>query len=92
MIAQATNEEKIRELLGGSEPVTFYIGFDPTADSLHVGHFVQMMVMAHMQRAGHRADRLAGRRHRHGRRSVTGKTDMRKMLTVDDHPAPRGLL
>ena len=49
MIAQATNEEKIRELLGGSEPVTFYIGFDPTADSLHVGHFVQMMVMAHIR-------------------------------------------
>ena len=82
MIAQATNEEKIRELLGGSEPVTFYIGFDPTADSLHVGHFVQMMVMAHMQRAGHRPIALLGG----GTGMVgdpTGKTDMRKMMTVD---------
>lgn len=63
VIAQTTNEEGIRELLGKG-PVTFYIGFDPTADSLHVGHFVQMMVMAHMQRAGHRPIALDGRRHR----------------------------
>lgn len=53
MIAQMTNEEKIRDLLN-NEKISFYIGFDPTADSLHVGHFVQIMVMAHMQRAGHR--------------------------------------
>ena len=59
VIAQTTNEEGIRELLGKG-PVTFYIGFDPTADSLHVGHFVQMMVMAHMQRAGHRPIALMG--------------------------------
>ena len=51
MIEQCTNEEEIRKLLG-SESVTFYIGFDPTADSLHVGHFIQIMVMAHMQRYG----------------------------------------
>ena len=50
-LAQATHEEEIRDLLG-REPVTFYIGFDPTADSLHVGHFVQIMIMMHMQRAG----------------------------------------
>mgnify|MGYP002537261920 CR=1 FL=1 len=60
MIAQTTNAEKTRELLGGKEPVTFYIGFDPTADSLHVGHFVQLMVMAHMQKAGHRPVALLG--------------------------------
>ena len=88
MIAQATNEEKIRELLGGSEPVTFYIGFDPTADSLHVGHFVQMMVMAHMQRAGHRPIAL---RHRHGRRSH-GKDGHAQDDDRRYHPAPRGLL
>ena len=82
MIAQTTNEVKIRELLGGDEPVTFYIGFDPTADSLHVGHFVQLMVMAHMQRAGHRPVALLGG----GTGMVgdpSGKTDMRKMLTPE---------
>ena len=52
MIAQCTNEEEVAKRFAG-EPMTFYIGFDPTADSLHVGHFVQVMVMAHMQRAGH---------------------------------------
>ncbi len=82
MIAQTTNEEKIRELLGGDKPVTFYIGFDPTADSLHVGHFVQLMVMAHLQRAGHRPIALLGG----GTAMVgdpSGKSDMRKMMTVD---------
>ncbi len=59
MIEQCTNEEEIRKLLG-SESVTFYIGFDPTADSLHVGHFIQIMVMAHMQRYGHRPIALIG--------------------------------
>ena len=44
LIAQTTHEQEIRELLG-KEKVTFYIGFDPTADSLHVGHFLQMVVM-----------------------------------------------
>lgn len=82
MIAQCTNEERVRELLGGKEPVTFYIGFDPTADSLHVGHFVQLMVMAHMQRAGHRPVALLGG----GTGMVgdpSGKTDMRKMMTPE---------
>lgn len=82
MIAQMTDEDKIRELLNGDEPVTFYIGFDPTADSLHVGHFVQLMVMAHMQRAGHRPIALLGG----GTAMIgdpTGKSDMRKMMTVD---------
>lgn len=79
LIAQITHEDEIRELLG-KEKVTFYIGFDPTADSLHVGHFLQMMVMAHMQRAGHRPIAILGG----GTAMIgdpTGKSDMRKMLT-----------
>ena len=82
IIAQCTNAEKVKELLD-SEPVTFYVGFDPTADSLHIGHFVQIMVMAHMQRAGHRPIALVGG----GTGKVgdpSGKTDMRKMLTDED--------
>jgi len=79
-IKQITHEE-IRELLG-KEKITFYIGFDPTADSLHVGHFIAMMFMAHMQRAGHRPIALVGG----GTALVgdpSGKTDMRKMLTKE---------
>ncbi|MBE7056592.1 MAG: tyrosine--tRNA ligase [Ruminococcaceae bacterium] len=79
IIAQCTNPEKVRELLG-NEKVSFYIGFDPTADSLHIGHFVQIMVMAHMQRAGHRPIALVGG----GTGKIgdpSGKSDMRKMLT-----------
>lgn len=78
-IAQATHEEEIRSLLE-KEKITFYIGFDPTADSLHVGHFLGMMVMAHMQRAGHRPICLIGG----GTGTVgdpSGRTDMRQMLT-----------
>ena len=81
-IEQATHEEEIRELLG-REPVTFYIGIDPTADSLHVGHFVQVMVMMHMQKAGHRPIALFGG----GTAMVgdpSGKTDMRRMLTQEE--------
>lgn len=81
-IAQTTNEEKIREILG-NEKVTFYIGFDPTADSLHVGHFLQLIVMSHMQKAGHRPIVLLGG----GTAMVgdpSGKTDMRKMLTREE--------
>jgi tyrosyl-tRNA synthetase len=80
-IAQLTHEEEIRKLLG-NEKVTFYIGFDPTADSLHVGHFLQLMVMANMQRAGHRPIAIIGG----GTAMVgdpSGKTDMRKMLTKE---------
>ena len=78
-IAQVTHEEEVRELLG-REPVTFYIGFDPTADSLHVGHYIQIMVMAHMQRAGHRPIALIGG----GTAMIgdpSGRTDMREMMT-----------
>lgn len=81
-IQQVTHEEELKELLG-KESVTFYIGFDPTADSLHVGHFVQMIVMAHMQRAGHRPIALLGG----GTTMVgdpSGRTDMRKMLTQEE--------
>ena len=81
-IEQATHEDEIKELLG-KESVTFYIGFDPTADSLHLGHFIQVMVMMHMQRAGHKPIALVGG----GTAMVgdpTGKTEMRKMLTEDD--------
>ena len=46
--------------LGCKEKLTFYIGFDPTADSLHIGHYVALMTMAHMQRAGHRPIVLLG--------------------------------
>ena len=81
-LAQCTDEEGVRELLG-TESVTFYIGFDPTADSLHVGHFLGLMAMSHMQRAGHRPVCLVGG----GTGTVgdpSGRTDMRKMLTDAD--------
>ena len=78
-IAQCTNEEEVRKLLGEGQ-VTFYIGFDPTADSLHAGHFIALMAMAHMQRAGHRPICLVGG----GTGTVgdpSGRTDMRKVMT-----------
>lgn len=78
-IAQLTHEDEIKKLLS-DEMVTFYIGFDPTADSLHVGHFLQLMVMSHMQQAGHRPIVLIGG----GTAMVgdpSGKNDMRKMMT-----------
>ncbi len=80
-IAQTTDEEAIKKLL--SKPgVAFYIGFDPTADSLHVGHFVALMVMSHMQKVGHMPIALLGG----GTAMVgdpSGKTDMRKMMTKE---------
>lgn len=81
LIAQATDEASIRELLG-KEKITFYTGFDPTVDSLHVGHFMQLIIMRYMQQAGHRPIVLLGG----GTTMVgdpTGKTDMRKMLTQE---------
>ena len=81
-IAQCTNEDEVRSMLA-NEKVTFYVGFDPTADSLHVGHFLGLMVMAHMQRAGHRPICLVGG----GTGTVgdpSGRTDMRRMLTDED--------
>jgi len=82
LIAQMTDEQRVEELLT-KDKIKFYIGFDPTADSLHVGHFVQIMVMAHMQRAGHTPIALFGG----GTGMIgdpSGKTDMRKMLTREE--------
>ncbi len=81
LIAQTTHAEEIRELLG-KEKVTFYIGFDPTADSLHVGHFLQMVVMKHMQDAGHRPIALVGGGTGHIG-DPSGRTDMRSMMTTE---------
>ncbi len=82
LIAQLTDEARVEELLT-KEKCRFYIGFDPTADSLHVGHFIAVMVMAHMQKAGHTPIALFGG----GTGMIgdpSGKTDMRKMLTKED--------
>ena len=82
-IEQMTHEDEIRQLFSKNEPVTFYIGFDPTADSLHVGHFLTVMAMAHMQRCGHKPICLMGG----GTGMIgdpTGKTDMRRMMTTDE--------
>ena len=81
-VAQTSNEQEVRDMLGKG-PVTFYIGFDPTADSLHVGHFIQVMVMMHMQQAGHRPIALIGG----GTTMVgdpSGRTDLRQMLTQEE--------
>jgi len=80
-IKQTVFEEDLYKLLG-SERVSFYIGFDPTADSLHVGHYLAMMAMSHMQRAGHRPIVLIGG----GTGMIgdpSGRTDMRNMLTAE---------
>ena len=81
LIAQVTDEEKVREMLNNGK-ATFYIGFDPTADSLHVGHFMALCLMRRLQKAGNRPIALLGG----GTGMVgdpSGKTDMRKMLTVE---------
>ena len=83
-LAQMTFEDELYEQL--KKPTTFYVGFDPTADSLHIGHYIPIMAMAHMQRAGHKPIALMGG----GTAMIgdpSGKTDMRKMLTVEtiDH-------
>lgn len=80
-IEQSTNEEEVRKILG-EESVTFYIGFDPTADSLTAGHFLTVMAMSHLQKAGHRPIALVG-----GGTGMVGdpshRTDMRQMMTID---------
>ena len=81
LIAQSTDPEAVEKLLD-TEKVTFYIGFDPTADSLHVGHFLQMKIMAHMQQHGHHPIAIFGG----GTGMIgdpSGKSDMRKMLTKE---------
>ncbi len=80
-IAQTVYEEDLHKLLE-SESVSFYLGIDPTADSLHIGHFIPVMAMAHMQRAGHRPIALCGG----GTAMIgdpSGKTDMRQMLSKE---------
>ena len=79
-IAQTTFEDELYKQL--EEPTTFYVGFDPTADSLHIGHYIPIMAMAHMQRAGHKPIALMGG----GTAMIgdpSGKTDMRKMMTTE---------
>ena len=81
-IEQMTHPEQMREMFEKSS-VPFYIGIDPTADSLHVGHFVSLMVASYMQKCGHKPILLMG-----GGTAIigdpSGKTDMRKMLTRED--------
>ncbi len=85
-IKQTVYEDELYEMLG-KESVPFYIGFDPTADSLHVGHFMQLIAMKHMQMAGHKPIVLIGG----GTGMIgdpSGRTDMRLMMTretVDYH-------
>ncbi len=81
LIAQVTDEDEIKELINNGK-ATFYIGFDPTADSLHVGHFMALMLMRRLQRAGNRPIALIGG----GTGMVgdpSGRTDMRSMMTVE---------
>lgn len=83
LVKQTTNTEKIRSLLNGDEPITFYIGFDPTADSLHVGHLLQVLTAKRLGLAGHKPIMLIGG----ATASIgdpTGKTSMRPMLTPYD--------
>ena len=80
-IEQVSNEEEVRQLLA-KPPVTFYIGFDPTADSLHVGHFIPILLMMHLQKAGHRPIALMGC----GTTMVgdpSGRSDLRKIMSVE---------
>lgn len=81
-VYQATNEEKIKEMLNGGEPKTFYLGIDPTADSLHIGHFFALTMVRRLQKMGHYPIIVIG-----GATALigdpTGKKDMRKMLTKE---------
>lgn len=81
-VYQATNEEKIKEMLNGEEPKTFYLGIDPTADSLHIGHFFALTMVRRLQKMGHHPIIVIG-----GATALigdpTGKKDMRKMLTKE---------
>ncbi len=82
LIAQVTDEKEIRELINSGKAV-FYIGFDPTADSLHVGHFMALCLMKRLQMGGNKPIALLGG----GTGMIgdpSGKTDMRKMLTKED--------
>ena len=81
-IAQTVYEDDLYKMLE-NEKVTFYVGFDPTADSLHIGHYIPIMAMAHMQKAGHRPIALMGG----GTGMIgdpSGKSELRKMLTREE--------
>jgi len=81
-VKDMTHPDQIKELLNGDKKITFYLGIDPTADSLHIGHFFALRMFRHLQNAGHRGILLIG-----GATSMvgdpTGKSDMRKMLTKE---------
>ena len=85
LIAQVTNEEEIRDMLNNGK-ATFYIGFDPTADSLHVGHFMALCLMKRLQQAGNKPIALIGGGTGHVG-APSGRTDMRSMMTKEtiDH-------
>ena len=81
-IYQSTNPQRIEEILNGDEKITFYLGIDPTADSLHIGHFFALMMFRYLQEAGHQGILVIG-----GATALigdpSGKSDMRKMLTKE---------
>ncbi|MBQ7835479.1 MAG: tyrosine--tRNA ligase, partial [Ruminiclostridium sp.] len=82
LLAQLTDEKEISETINAGK-ATFYIGFDPTADSLHVGHFMALCLMKRLQMAGNKPIALVGG----GTGMIgdpSGKSDMRKMLTKED--------
>ena len=90
LIAQVTNEEEIKKLVNEGKAV-FYIGFDPTADSLHVGHFMALCLMKRLQMAGNKPIALIGG----GTGMIgdpSGRTDMRQMMTPEIDPAQLRLL
>ncbi|MEO0814025.1 MAG: tyrosine--tRNA ligase, partial [Myxococcota bacterium] len=79
-VQQSTDESAVRDALGAETPVTIYVGYDPTADSLHVGHLFTLMALTHLERAGHRPVVVLGG----GTAMVgdpSGKTEMRKMIS-----------
>ena len=81
LIAQVTNEEEIRDMVNNGK-ATFYIGFDPTADSLHVGHFMALCLMKRLQMAGNKPIALVGG----GTAMIgdpSGRTDLRQMMTPE---------
>ena len=85
LIAQVTDEEQVRDLINNGK-ATFYIGFDPTADSLHVGHFMALCLMKRLQMAGNKPIALVGG----GTGMIgdpSGRSDMRTMMTTEtiDH-------
>lgn len=81
-VYQTTHETPIKNALDGNQPITFYLGIDPTADSLHIGHFFALMMFRHLQDAGHKGILVIG-----GATALigdpSGKTDLRKMLTKE---------